>query len=82
MLKAGWLLSMALMFGLMTAGSVRADDVGDTVDGKGKKHNKFEKIDANHDGVISRDEWDTWRAAHKHHHHKKDGVAAPAPGEK
>ncbi|MBI3831116.1 MAG: hypothetical protein HY291_16475 [Planctomycetes bacterium] len=76
-MKAGAMLAVAAVV-LFAGASVRADDVGDVVakgnkGEKGEKHweKKFDKIDANHDGLISKEEFEAFKAAH--HHHKKDG---------
>lgn len=74
-MKAGAMLAVAAVV-LFAGASVRADDVGDVI-GKGNKgekrwEKKFDKIDTNHDGQISKEEFEAFKAAH-HHHHKKDG---------
>ena len=79
-------MKMAAMFGLtavvlFAGASVRAGEIDDVVgkgkDKEGKKEarweKKFDKIDANHDGQISKEEFEAFKAAHPHHHHKKDG---------
>jgi hypothetical protein len=74
-----------LLAGLFFAGAASADEVDGVEGAKGGKgkageghvpgarwEKRFDKIDANHDGQISKDEFIAFRAAHKQHHRQKD----------
>ncbi len=73
----------ALVLGLFIAGSVSADETEGAEGAKGSKgakgknheaclQKRFDKIDANHDGQISKDEFIAFREAHRHHRKKAD----------
>lgn len=71
------LVLLGVLAGLCFAGSsANAGEDGGL--GKHKNHEarwerKFDRIDANDDGQISKEEFLAFKAAHPHHHHKKKG---------